>query len=322
MTPQSGPVGTEVTIDGFGFTNDNTIHFGSGVVVHVPISSSIAIACTTDPACKGGIHQTLKFTVPNSLNPACYYSNPRCLIVSRETTPGKYNVFVTNSNGTSKTMLFVVTGVVSTSPHIDSISPSSGVVGTQVTLNGSGFSQDMVVRFDGGSVAHDTSADGTQISFNIPESIGAYCTGGMMCPMYMRLVTPGTYQIFVQNADGTAASNTVDFSVTDGSTGGSSVSINGLDAPSTLALGQSGTWTVHVGSSSLNQNLHYSVLWGDETFGGNAAIMAPEPTTVQTSATFTHAYQRSGSYTATFTVSDDSGHSASVSSTIIVTPLY
>lgn len=216
MTPTQGPVGTEITVDGFGFTNDNTIHFGSGVIMHVPISSSVAIACTTSPSCIGGIHQTLIFTVPEDLNLPCFYSNPRCLMLVRQTTPGQYRVSVENANGISKAIIFTVVG----------------------------------------------AEDGT-----------------------------------------------------------SGISISGLDAPTTLPIGTTGTWTVHVESSSVNSTLHYSVVWGDEMAMADA-IMAPAPTTVQTSATFTHAYQRSGTYSPTFTVSDDAGHFATVSATVIITPLY
>jgi hypothetical protein len=217
ITPASGPVGTEVIIDGFGFTSDNTVHFGSGAIVSVPVSSSVAISCTTDPNCKGGIHQRLTFTVP--------------------------------------------------------------------------------------------------------QSVGPYCPPGKMiaCPMYMQLITPGTYKVYVENANGTSAA--VSFTVT-GTSVNSGVSINGLDAPTTLPIGTPGTWTVHAVSNSTNANLHYAVLWGDEQTAGQSQIMAPAPSDVQTSASFTHSYQRSGTYTVQFTVTDDSGRSASVSSTIVVTPLY
>ncbi|HVU75555.1 MAG TPA: IPT/TIG domain-containing protein, partial [Candidatus Paceibacterota bacterium] len=37
ITPRSGPVGTQVSITGFGFTKDNIVHFGGGAIAHVPI---------------------------------------------------------------------------------------------------------------------------------------------------------------------------------------------------------------------------------------------------------------------------------------------
>jgi hypothetical protein len=318
ITPTSGPVGTSVSITGFGFTNDNTIHFGYGAIVHVPISSSIAIACTTNPNCHGGINQTIQFTVPESLNPACYYSNPRCLIASQMTTPGSYNVSVENGNGTSGSVNFTVTSQGQGSPSVSSISPTSGQVGTHVTLFGSGFNANDTVLIGGGGVHNVNIVNSSQLAFTVPDSVGAYCPPGAMCPMFLRLLTPGVYQISVKDENTGVTSNSVAFTLTD-SSGSQSISINGIDAPSTLALGQSGTWTVHatVGGGG---TLHYSVNWGDQII--YPTMQASGATSVQTSATFTHAYEQSGTYTPTFTVTDDSGHSATVSSTVTVTPLY
>ncbi|MBV9159622.1 MAG: IPT/TIG domain-containing protein [Candidatus Kaiserbacteria bacterium] len=319
ITPVSGPVGTEVTIDGFGFTNDNTIHFGTGVIPHVAVSGQIAIACTTDPSCVGGIHQSLKFTVPTGLNPACFYSNPRCMVLTRQTTPGNYDVTVENSNGTSNAKTFTVTGETSGSARIDSISPSSGPVGTTVTLQGAGFSPNMILRFAEGSVPFNALSD-SQLTFTVPESVGPYCAPQMMCAMYMRIVSPGTYDVYLQNTDGSWQSNKTSFTVASGGSG--TISINGLDSPTTLPMGMSGTWTVHAAAGTQFPNLHYSVTWGDENMAAQAAIMAPPPSQIQTSATFMHAYSRAGTFTPTFTVSDDAGHSATVSATVTVTPWY
>ncbi len=38
IRPATGPPGAAVTLTGFGFTNDNTLHFGPGVLAHVPIA--------------------------------------------------------------------------------------------------------------------------------------------------------------------------------------------------------------------------------------------------------------------------------------------
>jgi peptidoglycan hydrolase-like protein with peptidoglycan-binding domain len=216
LNPTSGAVDTTVSVTGFGFTNSNTVLMdGSVAASNVPIASSIAIACTTNPACHGGINQTITFTIPSALSPNC--------------------------------------------------------------------------------------------------------PAGSMCPMYMRLVTPATYTITVQNSNG--SSNTLYFTVTGG-TSAQPLSVTGLDTPASLALGQVGTWTVHVNTSSLNQNLHYSVVWGDEATVYTNGIAASPVSTVQSSATFTHVYSRAGNYTPTFTVTDDSGSSVSASNTVVVTSLH
>jgi hypothetical protein len=109
--------------------------------------------------------------------------------------------------------------------------------------------------------------------------------------------------------------------ITVGTSGQHPLSIQGLDAPTTLALGQQGTWTVHVLANTTSNSLHYSVVWGDEQYM-TSSIMAPNTSSVNTSSTFTHAYQHSGMYTPVFTVTDDSGASVSSSATITVTPWY
>ena len=158
------------------------------------------------------------------------------------------------------------------------------------------------------------------LTFTVPSSLSPNCPNDSVCPMYMRLVTPGQYTVTVQNSNGT--SNAVNFTVgpTISSNPGP-LTITGLDAPSSLAVGQTGTWTVHAMTSAGSGELHYSVDWGDNS-AYPAAMMEPEAASVNTSSSFTHAYQTAGTYTATFTVSDDFGHSASTSSTITVSPTY
>ena len=207
IIPTSGPVGTTVSITGFGFTNDNTIHFGYGVVLHVPITSSIAVACTTDPSCRGGIRQTLTFTVPDTLNPACYYSNPRCMIASQMTQPGNYAISVENSSGTSNSMQFTVTSPQTAAPAINSISPSMGAIGTPVTLTGSNFTSDSILYFGNGYVT-PSSNNGSVMTFVVPQYVSPYCASGMMCPMWVQQITPGTYSVSIKNSAGTSNSAT------------------------------------------------------------------------------------------------------------------
>lgn len=95
LAPERGAVGTQVTLTGSGFTDDNTVRFGSGAIVHV--------------ASSGRSRQSLTFTVPSSLTPVCYFSTPRCLVASRQTLPGSYDVSVSNGSGTSNVVRFTVT---------------------------------------------------------------------------------------------------------------------------------------------------------------------------------------------------------------------
>jgi PKD repeat protein len=82
--------------------------------------------------------------------------------------------------------------------------------------------------------------------------------------------------------------------------------ITSITAPTSLAVDEEGTWTVNV-ESSVEGNLTYSVMWGDE--GTRMMLRSMDET--QSSATFTHAYAEEGTYTPTFTVTDEDGNTVS-----------
>lgn len=217
---------------------------------------------------------------------------------------------------------------------ISYLSPQSAKVEASVIISGNGFISSNTILMDGMVIAHGVSPQPAmmrpcyansycdseaKLAFTVPDFLSPYCAPNMMCPMYVRQVTPGTYKIQVQNDNGT--SNSVELQVI-GSGGTGTLSVTGLDAPSSMPIGQSGTWTVHASVPDTAGTLHYSVVWGDENMGMNAQIMAPQSTTIQTTSTFTHSYARSGTYNPAFTISDDNGHAATVSGSVTITPLY
>jgi peptidoglycan hydrolase-like protein with peptidoglycan-binding domain len=109
ISPATSTVGATVSVTGFGFTSNNTILMDGTVAArNIPITSSIAVACTTDPSCKGGIRQTLTFTIPSALSPNCP-ADSVCPMYMREVTPGTYSVTVQNGNGTSNALPLTVT---------------------------------------------------------------------------------------------------------------------------------------------------------------------------------------------------------------------
>jgi len=97
------------------------------------------------------------------------------------------------------------------SPSISSLSPSSGTIGSTVTVGGAGFTKSSIVSFDTQRVA-TTFINSTTLTFVVPEYISPYCPPGSMCAMYMRQVTPGTYNVSVIN--GSTQSSSTAFTVT------------------------------------------------------------------------------------------------------------
>ena len=93
--------------------------------------------------------------------------------------------------------------------------------------------------------------------------------------------------------------------------------ISSVTAPTTLTTGQAGTWTVNA-SDPENGPLTYSVNWGDNAPHFWSFWAQPQNIFVQT-ATFTHSYANPGTYTVTFTVRDDHGHTVTSTVTVSVT---
>ncbi|MBI5458083.1 peptidoglycan-binding protein [Candidatus Kaiserbacteria bacterium] len=129
LFPTSGPIGTPVTITGSGFTNDNTVFFGNGVV---PPDSSMFPARISST--NGGTKITI--TIPNELEPACRYSYPACGgVAPLPVTPGTYAVYVKNANGQSNSQIFTVASSQTTTsctpeqPQTQTLSCLSGQTG-------------------------------------------------------------------------------------------------------------------------------------------------------------------------------------------------
>jgi hypothetical protein len=91
-----GPIGTQVTVYGSGFTpEDNLVLFdGFGVIPHL--------------ASKDGT--TITFTVPDYLDPYCLYIAPRCGHPQVMVVQKRYEITVQNTQGVSGTLSFTVTG--------------------------------------------------------------------------------------------------------------------------------------------------------------------------------------------------------------------
>jgi hypothetical protein len=91
IDPSSGPGGIPVTIIGYGFSVVNIVHFGKITISDVPIAWQVGVVCVQGkPGCHSGINQALNVIIPGNQQ------------------PGKYGIFVENTNGASNILRFTI----------------------------------------------------------------------------------------------------------------------------------------------------------------------------------------------------------------------
>lgn len=91
--------------------------------------------------------------------------------------------------------------------------------------------------------------------------------------------------------------------------------INGLTGPAKLKINETGTWkiTAHDDGTILT----YAVLWGDIAAAAPSTEKMNQQYSAQTT-TFTHAYAAAGTYTVTFNITDNAGHTTTTTITVEV----
>ena len=264
LTPTSGSVGSTVTVSGSYFAANSAI----------TVKFAATTVATTTSTSTGVIPSGVTFTVPSS-------------------GTGAQTVTVTDAYSNSATATFTVASI--------ALSPTSGVVGSTVTVSGSGFvpSHSVTITYDGSTVATTTSTSSGSIpsgvSFSVPASVAGSNT--------------------VQASDGTNSA-TATFTIT------SAISLS----PTSGTVGSTVTITATgmLGSHSVTA-----------TFAGTAVTLSTSTTTSTggLSATFTVPSATSGSNTvqlsdgtnsptATFTVTSAislSPTSGTVGSTVTIT---
>jgi hypothetical protein len=131
--PTSGPVGTSVTVTGTGFTGTTSVSFGAFAATSYTVDSDTQITAVVP---SGFAHAPIK---------------------------------VTNPAGTGKSSTnFTVTSGSSSAPTVTSFDPTSGPVGTSVTVTGTGFTGATSVRFGNVQATGYTVDSDTQITAVVP----------------------------------------------------------------------------------------------------------------------------------------------------------
>lgn len=154
---------------------------------------------------------------------------------------------------------------------------------------------------------------------SLPVCVSIDTNGNCLGPV--TLVEDGTYtiQVCLTNSSQCDESNN-EFTITSGDVSSKVPVINGIDAPTTLNIGQTGTWIVRA-MDPQNGSLAYSVDWGDiqDIYANLPSGSAAEPFPFVQNATFTHSYAMSGSYTIKFKVKNNAGLVAQSSITVKIT---
>ncbi|HMK62336.1 MAG TPA: IPT/TIG domain-containing protein, partial [Acidimicrobiales bacterium] len=261
LSPTTGPVGTVVTISGTGFTAGGTINHSSGVTFD---GTNVSIGAANVTVASNGTWSAT-FTVPNAAN-------------------GSQTVTATDSSGVNASTTYSVTAAVT-------LSPTSGPVGTSVTVSGTGYTA-------GGTINHSSGVtiDGTNVSIGASNvTVGA--NGTWSASFTVPSVPYGAQTVTATDSSSVWASTVFDvaaitLSPTSG-TVGTSVTISGSGFTPGGTISQ--TTGVTFGGSDVTLNASQTVsstgTWS-ATFTvpnashGSQAVTATDSSGVSTSTTF------------------------------------
>lgn len=208
------------------------LHFkpaGYSFCIPPPLYSGTSGTCTTEAQSTGADNQPI---MPNTLE-----------LSGIPTAAGSVTFTINASDPRGQTAsksftVVIINGInppPNLTPFISSLTPSSGPVGTQVTITGTGFlpTSGNMGSGTGGNTIQTTyqgmpvwlannlnSSDGKALTFQIPDNLIQPCPAGLTagpppwpaCDPGVFPFAPGVYSIFVSNANGT--SNPQTFTVT------------------------------------------------------------------------------------------------------------
>jgi large repetitive protein len=213
FTPSSGSPGTSVTITGSAFQNTSSVTFNVTSAITFSVVSGSQISASVPPGASTG------------------------------------PILVTTRGGTAtSTSSFTVTSA----PTLTGFSPSSGPVGTSVTLNGTGFTGVSGVAFKGTSAGYTVNSD-SQVTATVPSGassgpITVSTSGGTATSASNFTVIPPPAITGFSPASGPVGT-TVTISGS-GLTGATAVAFNGTSATYTVNSDSQVTATVPSGASS------------------------------------------------------------------------
>jgi len=252
LAPASAPVGTVITITGTNLTGATGVSFNGVAGTSVTVVNATTIT----------------------------------VIVPAGATTG--NVTVTTAGGTSNGLPFTVTLPV---PAITRLNPTSGLVGTTVTITGTGFTGATSVSFNGTAATTFTVVSATSITVTVPAgattgAVTVTTPGGTSNGVTFTVTLPAPAITSLAPATGPVGT-TVTITGT-GFTGATSVSFNGTAATAfTVVSATSVTVTVPTGASTGNvtvvtpngtsNGVTFTVTIGTATQAANSTSFAVYP---------------------------------------------
>ncbi|MDO8301957.1 MAG: IPT/TIG domain-containing protein, partial [Sedimentisphaerales bacterium] len=273
LSPASGPVDTQVTITGSGFTpTGNRVKFGNLGSENNPVYNL-----------NSADGHTLTFNVPTSNYFVCWSTAPDpCSAPAVSTAPGVYEVSVITAYSTSNKVSFTVTSDTSVAPAITAINPTSGLVGTSVTITGRGFTPTgNRVNFGGGVImdlvpAGSSATDVQTLTFTVPSTLDLLCRHqAPYCAIVAGPTTPGVYPVSVTNANG--ASNAMNFTVTAPTP---TISVYSPSAGSYWPVND--PLSIYIATTNMPATARYDVVL---YYAGGASVYVPQVILLQNSAT-------------------------------------
>ncbi|HMO83137.1 MAG TPA: IPT/TIG domain-containing protein, partial [Candidatus Paceibacterota bacterium] len=207
VDPSAAAVGDKVTIYGSNlFQNETRILFGGVSITSTPVYTKRS----------GNFDSALEFIVPSTLSSVICTGNVCTSGTVRQVVPGSYELAVMNKYGQDTVKFEVLGKLAAEGPKINSLSPSEGVVGTEVVIRGEKINTGSEKIYFGGSVvtAKLLSTDSRgRIRFMVPEYITP-CgyEDNVVCRRVSQKVVPGNYDVVVKNTAG--LSKPLSFTVT------------------------------------------------------------------------------------------------------------
>ncbi len=202
---------------------------------------------------------------------------------------------VTNSNGKSAQASLSVRVGNTSIPSITTLSPTSGPVGTVVTVTGSNFGSNNIILFNG--TITGIPSDGSSLKFTVPSN------------------TPvGSYGVSVTNSANNYNSNTLIFTVTSSA---STPVLNLFAVPTYVNVGQSVSFNFSAIDEN-NDNLSWSIDWGEPPYVSGTCSTTNSQQKQGWTWSGNHTWNTAGTYNAKVTVSDCKGGTASSNFTIRV----